>query len=399
NLEYLKQVPTEYGVVDFYLPDHNMYIEIDGDYWHPTSYEELNFQTLGNAINDNRKSNISNLYRIREGNVANIETIDDIFKFNHIYDFNIGYRQKIITKEYLSRKNYKKYIWLLLKFIRQFQPTFPFPATEETVSYVLKNIPDKIDNILVDDTFYNNRTSNIGVSYLKSNFKSYWNSKYKGNQTPVDIYNNDTAMKRIIRYRIGDNKSRETFDFSLHQIIRGISAIRGTISFFKPALAAAIYKHFLRDIKSPTVIDPCAGFGGRMLGFKSIYPEGKYIGIEPNPDTFKELQILAEGFDNIELHNCRLEDYSGSKECDLTFTSIPYYDTEIYSTHIEYKTIDEWKSTFIKQLLTFKNLTINVPANLRNCFDKNVVEYRLVNNTSHLNKCKNEKTEYILKIK
>jgi hypothetical protein len=148
-------------------------------------------------------------------------------------------------------------------------------------------------------------------------------------------------MRRIIKYRIGINDSGEVFDFTYHQLIKGLSAARYTISFFKPVLAAAIYKEFIGDNNTPVVIDPCAGFGGRLLGFKSIYPNGKYIGIEPNKETYDELVKLSENFSNIELHNCEIEDYTGSKNCDLTFTSIPYFDLEDYSNDIYYSSFNE----------------------------------------------------------
>ena len=148
-------------------------------------------------------------------------------------------------------------------------------------------------------------------------------------------------MKKIINYRIGINKSNEIFDFSLHQLIRGLSANRYTISFYKPVLAAKIYKTFLNNNINPIVLDPCAGFGGRMLGFKSLYPNGTYIGIEPREKTFNELKKLAKNFNNVELFNCKIEDFKDKyNNYDLVFTSIPYFDLENYDSETYYDDID-----------------------------------------------------------
>jgi tRNA G46 methylase TrmB len=284
---------------------------------------------------------------------------------------------------------------MLLKFVRTFHPDFAYPDTIENLVDIQSKI--KKFNYTVTDNVFNNNTSNIGVSFLKSSFKSYWHSKYNKNQkTPVEVWHDDEFMKKVIEYRIGCNTSNEIFDFSLHQLLRGISAYRHTISFFKPIVAANIYKHFLGDIDAPIVIDPCAGFGGRLLGFKSMYPNGTYIGIEPNIDTFNELQELAKNFTNVELYNCKLEEYTGSKECDLAFTSIPYFDTEIYSNHVRYDSIDSWQREFIGSLLTYNNLVVNMSPDIETLFPEPKGKMYLQNQTSHFNKNSKSKLEPIL---
>ena len=392
NIKYEKQYPTEFGVVDFYLPEQDMFIEIDGIYWHPNKIEELNFQLISNVCSEINKMKINNLYRLYDSVLDNINSIGDIRKYSRNLNYDIGYRDVVLSKEYLStKKNKENYVWLLKKFFRNYD--FIYPTTTENLNDVIKKLPSKTFEP-VNKEFSNNK-SNIGTSYLKSNFKSYWNSSFKNRPTPIEAYNDDKILYDILKYRMGINKSNEIFDISFHQIIRGLSANRYTISFFKPLLAASIYKHFLGDIENPTVIDPCAGFGGRMLGFKSVYPGGKYIGIEPNKETFDELQELSKNFDNIELHNFKQEEYSGNLDCDLTFTSIPYFDTEIYSNHIDYNDIDNWSREFLKPLHRFKNKLINFPVDLRKYFPDGD-EYKVISNTSHFNKNKIKKFEYLL---
>jgi hypothetical protein len=211
-------------------------------------------------------------------------------------------------------------------------------------------------------------------------------------------------MNDIIKYRIGINNSNEVFDFSAHQLLRGISANRYTISVFKPSLAAAIYKHFLNDVVvDPVVLDPCAGFGARMLGFYSTYPNGTYIGIEPNLQTYSELVklntllgknsiLINDLFENIDISQFKF---------DLAFTSIPYWDTEIYSdNHVKhYKDFEDWKCKFLNSILSTPKLVVNIPKELRNEVNtENVVEYKLIHNTSHFNKNLTQKFEYILQM-
>jgi len=387
-------------------------IELDGEFFHPPTLNTLTIKTINSAINDLYKTEIAIknamvLYRIRDIEAINFNTKEDFLHsliINHnIYDYSVIYKQKLLVKEYFEKfieykgkPKLKTYIPLLLKFIRTFHPQFPEITTQESLPDVINKISNyPLDSVLKGNVF-NNNTSTVGVSYLKSKFKSYWNSSFGNSLTPIQAWEDDNIMSKVIEYRIGCNESNEIFDFSLHQLIRGLSARRYTISFFKPILAAAIYKHFLGDKPAPIVIDPCAGFGGRMLGFKSIYPNGTYIGIEPNPDTFIELQELAKEFTNIQLHNCKLEDYTGTKDCDLTFTSIPYFDTETYSSPVLYGSFDSWIAEFVSSIKTYNNLVLNIPESLEYLFPDAKGVYNMDHNTSHYNTKSHKKTEKVL---
>ena len=146
-------------------------------------------------------------------------------------------------------------------------------------------------------------------------------------------------MQKVIEYRIGLNKSNQTFDFSYKNLVGGLSARRLVISWFKPSLAYYLYKKYLGNKQNPVVFDPCCGFGARLLGFKSAYPNGTYIGCQPNIQTYKQLLKLKQQFQKLDstyintifLYNCKFQQFSINKY-DLAFTSIPYYDLEQYNS-------------------------------------------------------------------
>jgi len=412
NIRYETQVATPEGVCDFYIPELDIFIEVDGEYWHPLKVETLNIQLLSSIINDYRKNlNIPNLIRIRSQDISSIRTQEDILLFDKkpIYPSTIeSIYTKILSREYIKAKleqdstYFTPHLYLFLKIIRLFQPEFPNFESKEKIEDVIQVLPSKIATVYDKNTrTFNNNCSSIGNSALKSLFKSYWKSRYKAGKSPYEIWQDDNLISSIIRYRIGMNSRNEVYDFSLYNLIRGISAIRGTVSFFKPVLAGAIYHTFLQGKDAPVVLDPCAGFGGRMLGFKSVFPNGVYIGLEPNRDTYQELehlkQICRYG-DSVTLLNIKFEDYKQyAIDFDLVFTSTPYYDLEIYSNVVEYENEQKWAAVFLSEFQKYRNVLINLPLSLERYFPNISERYLISHNASHLSK-KKTKQEVLLKL-
>lgn len=423
NIKYESPFHYEGKRYDFFLPDIGVVLEIDGDAFHKDTLEKLTLMTINGSVNDHSKNKlIKNLqydfYRIRYNSSKfsfsdQDELLNKIKNSTYTPDYTLTYKQKIISKEYFQ--NYikskgvdklEKYIGHLLKFIRTFSPTLPYPDEEESASDIIKKIHTydifKIFNTATNE--FSNLAFSVGNNYLKRNFKSYWKSKFKGHISPEEAWNDDKIMHEVIKYRIGCNNSNEIFDFSLYQLIRGLSARRITVSFFKPLLAAAIYQRYLNVNNCPVVLDPCCGFGGRLLGFKSKYPNGKYIGCEPNIETYNELlQLISNlGWKNVEIHNCKFEDYYNQDKWnyDLIFTSIPYYDVETYSNTTTYDSFEKWKETFICCIEQYKNKNcyINAPEDLCNRLNWNTVDSYIISNRSHFDPASDFKRECIVKI-
>lgn len=403
--------PFFYEGYEFDILKDNYIIEIDGDYWHPKTLNNLSFTTMVSAVNDYKKNNLIKnsqykLLRINVSKLKNVETVDLDYIINNSYELNntLDFDTIFLTKQYLEsyilkygKEKTKKYSKCILKFIRTFQKEFPFPVQTENINDVVNSINTKSKHI--EGVNFNNNVSNVGVNLLKSNFKSYWNSSYKNKLSPKQAFLNDDVLLKIILYRMGMNDNSEIFNLSLRQILYGLSVNRYNISFFKPMLAANIYKTFLPIDSTPVVFDPCAGFGGRMLGFKSAFPNGIYIGVEPNIDTYTELELLAKNFDNVILINDKIEnvDITQFNYIDLTFTSIPYYDLETYSQVVEYNDINDWNDTFLNKIKQLPNLLLNIPLNLEKYFGEMKYDtYYINSNSSPFQKNKN-KSELLIK--
>lgn len=370
-------------VIKNILLENNVNIKSTGRYPKPN---KINIQDLSNLT----------LEKIRELSFKptifkNIDELDDT-----------TYKINFLTKEYLTEilndkgKDYVMgYLDDVLRFIRLISPVLPKTYTNESLSK-LTDYVDNVNPIDEDGNIVNNKVNAYGNSFLKSNFNSYWESSYKGRKSPKDAWNDDKIMKKVLKYRLGINNSYEVFDISIYQIIRGISANRLNISFFKPLLASFIYKKYLGNTKNPVVFDPCSGFGGRLSGFKTVYPKGVYIGCEPNKQTYQELLKLNEFYDGFIIHNSRFEDLVTDFPYNLAFTSIPYFDLEIYSEVMDYENFDDWRIKFINPLLELNNLILNMSSKL--CEELNLTQYidcRLINSKNHFKKIDN--SEVILK--
>jgi len=416
NIKYMHQYLINGKHFDFYIPEINTIIETDGEAFHKDKLENLTFGTINNSINDFEKNNIIknlnfNFYRIRYNkdnfNFNNLTELKELLiKYSYTQDFNVKYDSIIVPKEYFIRYKEKagveklsSYIRILIKFVRTFNPEFIKKQCNENINDIIEKIKNyNFNNILNDNIFNNIKCSSIGISYLKNHFDSFWKSKRYGNISPMEAWFDDSILYKILKYRIGINNSGEVFNFTLNEIIKGLSAYRYQISFFNPILAASIYKYFLKNIKNPVVIDPCAGFGARMMGFKSIYPNGTYIGIEPNPETFNELISLSKNFNNVKLYNCKLEEYDNNKECDLTFTSIPYFNNEIYSDGKNMKK-DQWLSMINHLINNYNSIVINLSENSYENIKFNYNEKYLIKySASHFNIKNKFKYDLLLKL-
>lgn len=81
NISYIPQFNVNGWIFDCYIPDKNLLLEFDGDFWHPLSIEECKYEFQKKRIHtDKFKTNIAissgyNLQRIRLSEKHKIKTI------------------------------------------------------------------------------------------------------------------------------------------------------------------------------------------------------------------------------------------------------------------------------------------------------------------------------------
>ena len=167
----------------------------------------------------------------------------------------------------------------------------------------------------------------------------------KGYKTLKECFDNPDELQKLWDETLHRNRRDKDPLCSACDVYECHRLNRGSIVFFKASTAKYIYKLF----GAQSVLDPTAGWGGRLLGAASLGI--KYIGIDTNIN-------LKNGYDNmindLNIKNCTMiyescldVDYS-KLEYDLVLTSPPYVNLELYENMKPF----ESKKIFYENFLT-----------------------------------------------
>lgn len=129
---------------------------------------------------------------------------------------------------------------------------------------------------------------------------------------------------------------------------------------FKPMNAKALYERYVPN--NGVIFDYACGFGGRMLGALSSKNNYVYFGVEPNTETYENLNKLGGYIEQVTGRSgsfkiaCKgSEDIRLKKSnfVDFAFSSPPYFSLEKYSDedtqcYIKFPTIEEWFDGYVK---------------------------------------------------
>jgi len=158
-------------------------------------------------------------------------------------------------------------------------------------------------------------------------FPHAWNIKCNGKNTPMEVYKGDELFMKAITKRL--RRGTYVTDSGIRKELKTTTGAQ-SVSNFRPSASRAIYDKYGG---SGVTWDPSAGFGGRLLGAISSPTIKKYIACEPSTKTYEGLCNMEKlaGDTKIELHKIGSEDFKLDEDVDLVFTSVPYFNTEIYS--------------------------------------------------------------------
>jgi hypothetical protein len=194
-----------------------------------------------------------------------------------------------------------------------------------------------------------NSTTRVGMKILEHFNQNIWGVRgSKCNSFASEWKANN--LEKVLRW---NRKSHSTPYIS--ELRRGLyfcGFLNNKVTMYRPTLAKIICDRY----NPVVVLDPCAGWGGRMLG--SVASGCHYIGIEPCVETYNNLVAMANflGITNkVTLHNCGAEDITISGT-GLLLTSPPYFDLELYDNSIsqsvvKYSTYTSWSASFLRSIV------------------------------------------------
>lgn len=191
-----------------------------------------------------------------------------------------------------------------------------------------------------------------------------FNCRKKDKMSPIEFFNSDIDFKRGIKKIIA--LYPKIAESNIREICSNEDAA-SRINNFPPRVAMAILKTLYRGQRI-TVLDPCSGFSGRLLGCFGSGVVKKYIGIDLSKETIdglnktsnwlkesaldEELLPFSQFETNIINGSCIEVMKTIQEDIDCVFTSPPFLDEEEYVGVEVERSYDKWREIFIYPFIT-----------------------------------------------
>jgi hypothetical protein len=204
-------------------------------------------------------------------------------------------------------------------------------------------------NKLVDaDTTKFESRSKVGHKLLDHHMPHFWDVKsHKGHS--VRSLMTQEALEKALYHNVKMHTTPYRSEIR-HMLI--LTGGLGSVTKYR----AGISKNIVDRYDAKSVLDPCIGWGGRMIG--SLAAGATYTGCEPDPNTFKGLQgILEDCNQTADIRNEPAENVVKTlptESFDMVLTSPPYYTLELYTAgdqSVKGQSWDEWVNDWLKPLI------------------------------------------------
>jgi hypothetical protein len=188
----------------------------------------------------------------------------------------------------------------------------------------------------------------VGNKIFKNFMQHMIEASYRG-ISPYKTFYNFSSLRSALVYTLKANKSVLP-DFLFNSLVY----FNGGVSGFPCSIAKAIVEKYTN--KGALIVDPCAGWGGRLLG--TVSSGRKYFGFEPWDKTYNGLNKIIDYYglrDKAEVLCSDFDIEKAPKSCNLIMTSPPYIDLEVYGKPMNK---DNWVN-LIKNIFIYAEKSLN----------------------------------------
>lgn len=233
-------------------------------------------------------------------------------------------------------------VTVIIKAIRR--EGFPQPTDElDPITRVRRSKTTIIGDTIVGTGRAGQRTCLVAHPHR---FKA----RHNGQPSVVEAFNDDALLARAIRYQLdcGDPTTPS-------RVLRALQAFVRAPQNFPPALARGLVDEYAPE--NGTVLDPCAGFGGRLLGTVASTKNLRYVGFDIEARTVDGNNTLAKRLGVSDRVSVTLRDAVSLEpwpRADLVITSPPYFNLEDYGDAARAAlptTYEAWRDGFLRALI------------------------------------------------
>jgi transposase/SAM-dependent methyltransferase len=180
-------------------------------------------------------------------------------------------------------------------------------------------------------------------------FPHRFDARYREMPSVRVAWHDPHHLARAIQFqiRVGDPVTTK-------RVFRALQATLRAPTNFRPCFAKALVEAYCPP--GGSVLDPCAGYGGRACG--TLAAGRLYTGVDPHPQAPEAYARLARLMgQELTFHNQPFEDVNlGAQTFDMVFTSPPYFSVERYDdgptqSWVRYKTWLSWSAGFLAPLV------------------------------------------------
>ena len=195
--------------------------------------------------------------------------------------------------------------------------------------------------------FFINSQKRTGMKLCEHYFPNFFDIQ-SDNKSFSGLWKDPEVLEKVLRW----NRQSHSTPY-LSELRRGVYFTQALpkSTMYRPLMAKMIVDHY----NAKVVLDPCAGWGGRMLG--ALASGAEYHAFEPNRETHYNLLRLAEYLNVMDRVNIICDDFLNVKshnipKVDLVLTSPPYWDLEVYDDDPkqsiqQFSSYKEWIKGFI----------------------------------------------------